>query len=99
VLGLRAAEVELVDDLERVAEGVARAELVHDLGEDLADLVFEAVGVVGAFAEALEVGEEVAVDEVDQVAPVRAALWSSLPSGVFGAAQVFQLYSASMIGV
>jgi hypothetical protein len=32
-----AAEVELVDDLERIAEGVARAELVHDLREDLAD--------------------------------------------------------------
>ena len=62
-----AAEVELVDDLERVAEGVAGAELVDDLGEDLADLVVEGVRVVGAISELLEVGEELAVDEVDQV--------------------------------
>ena len=69
-LAFVAAEVELVDDLQRVTGGVAGAELCsRSPRKILADLVFEAVGVVRALAEPLEVGEEVSVDEVDQVGP------------------------------
>ena len=84
VLGLLAVETQRVDDLERVAERVAGAELVGDLGEDFADLVLDGVGVGGGLAELLQVGEEPEVDEGDEVI---AALWSSLPS-FLGAAQV-----------
>jgi hypothetical protein len=67
VLGLLAVEVEAVDDLERVAERVTGAELVDDLGEDLADLVFDRVRVGGAVAELPKVREQAEVDELDQV--------------------------------
>jgi hypothetical protein len=57
VLGLLVAKVERIDDLQSVAQRVAGAEAVGDLGEDLADLVFERVRVVGGVAEGLQVRE------------------------------------------
>ncbi len=67
VLGVLAAEVELVDDLQCVAQRVARAKAVGDLGEDLADLVFQRVRIVRGVAKGLQVGKQLAVDELDQV--------------------------------
>ena len=67
MLGLGATEVEGVDDLQHIAQGVTGAEAVADFGKDLADLVFQRIGVVAAFAERGEVGEQLAVDELAQV--------------------------------
>jgi hypothetical protein len=65
-LGLR-AEAQGIDQLQRVTERIAAAELVLDLAEDLADLVLDRVRAGGAGAEALKVGEQLAIDIVDQV--------------------------------
>ena len=64
-----AAEAELVDQFERVAQRIAALELVLDLAENLADLVFDRVGPFGSLAEAAQIGEQLAVDIVDQVRP------------------------------
>ena len=67
VLLLLRAEAERVDEFERVAQRVAALELVFDFAEDLADLVFDRVGALGALLEALQVREQLAVDEVDEI--------------------------------
>jgi len=67
VLLLLRAEAQSVDQLQGIAQAVAAGELVADLAEDLADLVFDGVRPGGALAKALQVGEQLAVDEGDQV--------------------------------
>jgi hypothetical protein len=54
----------MVDDL---AEVVAALDLVLDLAEDLADLEFDGVRPGRLLLEAVQVGEELAVDEVAQI--------------------------------
>ena len=66
LLGLR-AEAQLVDVVDDLAEVVARLDLVFDLAEDLADLVLDGVRPGRLLLEAVQVGEELAVDEVAQV--------------------------------
>ena len=58
---------QLVDVVDDLAQVVAAADLVLDLAEDLTDLVFDGVGTAGALFEAVQIGEEVALDEGDQV--------------------------------
>ena len=66
LLGLR-AESQLVDVVDDLAQVVAALDLVLDLAEDLADLVFDGVRPGGLLLEAVQVGEELAVDEVAQI--------------------------------
>jgi hypothetical protein len=66
LLGLR-AEAQLVDVVDDLAEVVAALDLVLDLTEDFADFVFNGVRPAGLLLEAVEVGEELVVDEVAQV--------------------------------
>jgi hypothetical protein len=56
--------VHVVDDL---AEVVAALDLVADLAEEFADLVFDGVRAAGALLEAVQVGAELEVDEVPEV--------------------------------
>ena len=46
---------------------VAAGDLVLDLAEDLADLVFDRVGAAGLRGEAMQIREELLVDEIAQV--------------------------------
>ncbi len=66
LLGLR-AEAQLVDVVDDLAQVVAAVDLVFDLAEDFADLVFDGVRAAGLLLEAVQVGKELAVDEVAQV--------------------------------
>ena len=66
LLGLR-AEAQFVDVVDDLAQVVAALDLVLDLAEDFADLVFDGVRPAGLLLEAVQVGEELLVDEVAQV--------------------------------
>jgi hypothetical protein len=66
LFGLR-AEVQPVDFVDDVTEVVAAGDLFFDFAEDLADLVLDGLGSGGALGEAVEVGEELLVDEVAEV--------------------------------
>jgi hypothetical protein len=87
LLGL-AAEAKLIDQVERIAERIATGELVLQLAEDLADLVFDRVRIAAA-AEGLEVREQLAIDIIDQVRTGERP-GSSLPLASFCAAQRLQ---------
>ena len=63
-LGLEAEFVDVVDDLAQV---VAALDTVLNLTEDFADLVFDGVRAGGLLLEAVQVGEELAVDEGDEI--------------------------------
>ncbi len=65
-LGL-GVERQPVDGLQHVAQNVARAELVAQFGEDLADLVLDRLEAGGGLAEVGKIGEELLIDELDQV--------------------------------
>ena len=62
-------ESQLVDQLQRVAQRIAALKLVFDLAENLADLIFDRVGVFGARLEAPQIGEQFAIDIGDEVRP------------------------------
>lgn len=66
LLGLR-AKLELVNLVEDFAKIVAVVDLVLDLAENLADLVLDRIGVSLPRFETLQVGEKLAVDEIDEV--------------------------------
>jgi hypothetical protein len=66
LLGLR-AEAQFVDVVDDLALVVAAVDLVLDLAEDLADLVFDGVRPAGALLEAVQIGEELGVDELAQI--------------------------------
>ena len=89
LLDLR-AELQFVDVVDDLAQVVAAVDLVLDLTEDLADLVLDGVRPSRPLLEAVQVGKELAVDEVAQVVAGQRRLWSSLPSAAFGAAQLSQ---------
>jgi hypothetical protein len=63
-LGTEAQFVDVVDDF---AEVVARLNLVFDLAEDFADLVFDGVRPGRLLLEAMKVGEKLAIDEIAQI--------------------------------
>ena len=54
----------MVDDF---SQGVTALDLVFDLPEDFPDLVFDGVRAAGLLLEAVQVGEELLIDEVSQV--------------------------------
>lgn len=56
-----------VHGLQHVAQDVAGAELVAQLGEDLTDLVLNGIGTDRRLAEGCKVGEQLLIDEFDQV--------------------------------
>ena len=66
LLGLR-AEAQLVDVVDDLAQVVAALDLVLDLAEDLADLVFDGVRPAGLLLEAVQVGKELLIDEIAEV--------------------------------
>jgi len=66
LFGLR-AEAQLVNVVDDLAEVVAALDLVFDFAEDFADFVFDGVRAAGLLLEAVEVGEELGVDEVAEV--------------------------------
>ena len=66
LLGLR-AEAQFVDVVDDLAQGVAALNLVLDLAEYLADLVFDGVRAGGLLLEAVQVGEQLAIDKLAQV--------------------------------
>ena len=66
LFGLR-AEPQFVDVVDDLAQVVAAVDLVFDLAEDFPDLVFDGVRPAGLLLEAVQVGEELLVDEVAQV--------------------------------
>ena len=59
--------MQLVHLLDHVAECVAALNLVFDLTEDFADLVFDGVRAAGACLEARKVREELAIHEIAQI--------------------------------
>ena len=90
-------EAKLIDQFQRVAQRIARAELVFDLGEDFADLVFDRVGAFGAGAEAFQVGKQFVIDVLDEVVAGQALSWSNEPSLFLGAAHADQRCALSMM--
>ena len=66
LLGLR-AEAQFVDVVDDLAQVVAALNLVLDLAEDLADIVFDGVRPAGSLRISVQVGKELAVDEVAEV--------------------------------
>jgi len=63
-LGAEAQFVDVVDDLAQI---VAALDAVFDLPENLPDLVFNRVRPARALLEPVQVGEELAVDEIAEV--------------------------------
>ena len=66
LFGLR-AEAQGVDDLGDFAEVVAALGAVFELSEDFPDLVLDGVRPGGLLLEAVQVGEEFPIDEVEEV--------------------------------
>jgi uncharacterized protein with PhoU and TrkA domain len=58
------AEAQFVDVVDDFAQVVAALDAVLDLAEDFADLVFDGVRPAGLLLEAVQIGKELAVDEV-----------------------------------
>ena len=67
MLFLLRAEAKFVDMVDDLAEVVARLDLVLDLAENLADLVFDGVRPARLLFEAVQVGEELQIDEIAEV--------------------------------
>ena len=61
------AETQLVDVVNDLAEVIAAVDLVLDFAENLANLVFEGIGAARFLLEAVQVREELRVDEVTEV--------------------------------
>ena len=80
----------MVDDLAQV---VAALNLVLDLAEDLADLVFDRVRGWSAVVEAVQVGEELLVDEVAEVVAGQRLVVVDLAVFRLGRGPCFQRYS------
>jgi hypothetical protein len=89
LLGLR-AEAQLVNVVDDLAQVVAALDLVLDLAEDFADLVFDGVRPGGLLLEAVQVGKSFRLTKSRRSSPVMARLWSIWPSLPLGAAQLSQ---------
>ena len=66
LLGLR-GKAEFVDVVDDLAQIVAALDAVLDLAEDFANLVFEGIRSGGLGLEAVQVGEKLGVDELDEI--------------------------------
>ena len=66
LLGLR-GEAQFIDVFDDLAQVVAALDAVLYFAEDLADLVFDGVRAGGLLLEAVQVGEELGVDELNEV--------------------------------
>ncbi len=78
------AELQAVDDRQDVAEREPAVHLIAHLAEDRSDLVLDRVGAVGAFLELTQVGEELLLDEDDQVVPVHRLVMEQVACLVLG---------------
>ena len=67
MLFLLRAETQFVDVVDDLAQVVAALDLVLDLAEYLADLVFDGVWAAGLELEAVQIGEQLAIDKLAQV--------------------------------
>ena len=85
-LQAKAQFVVVVDD---AAQRVAAANLVLDLTKNLANLVFDGVRPAGTLLEALQVGEEVVVNELNEVIAGQRLVVVGLVRGVPGRGLVF----------
>ena len=68
MLFLLRAETQFVDVVDDLAQVVAALDLVFDLAEDFADLVFDGVRPGGPLLEAVQIGKELQRDELVQIA-------------------------------
>jgi hypothetical protein len=66
LFGLR-AKPQLIDVVDDLAQVIAALNLVLEFDKDLADLVFDGVGPGGPLREALQVGEQLLVDEIPEI--------------------------------
>jgi hypothetical protein len=89
LFGLR-TEAQFVDVVDDFAKVVAAGDLVSDLAENLSDLVFDRVRPAGLLREAVQVGEELLIDEIAQIIPGQRGVVVELAVLAFGAAQLSQ---------
>ena len=73
-----------VDDIDHIAQDVAGAKLVTQFSEDLADLVLDRTRAFGRLPEGREIGEQIAVDEGDQVVADQGFVMIEATFGRFG---------------
>lgn len=78
-------EIERVDDVEHLAQGVPRGDLVIEVGESRADLVSHRADVLRVVIELTQVGEELAVDVGSQVVARLGLQVINLLAGILGA--------------
>jgi hypothetical protein len=88
LLGL-GAEAQFVDVVDDFAQVVAARDLVLDLAEDFADLVFDGVRPGGLQLETVQVGEQLQVDEVAEVVAGLGAVVVDLAVLAFGRGPLF----------
>ncbi len=67
VLFVLRAEARLVDMVDDLAQVVAALNLIANLAEDFADLVFDGVWAAGLQLESVQVSKEFGVDEITQI--------------------------------
>jgi hypothetical protein len=84
VLLVLRAEAQLVDMVDDLAQVVAAADVVLDLAENFADLVFDGVRSAGLVLEAAQVGKQLLVDKVVQVVAGLRAVVVELSVFIFG---------------
>ena len=89
MLGDLGAELQFVDVVDDLAQVVAAVNLVLDLAENLADLVLDGVRPGGPLLEAVQVGKELAVDEVAQVVAGQRTVVVELAVGALGGGPAF----------
>jgi hypothetical protein len=66
LLGLR-AETQFVNVVDDLAQIVAAGDFIFDFRENLADFIFDGVGPTRSLREAVQVGDELLIDEVAEV--------------------------------
>jgi hypothetical protein len=91
VLFFLRAEAQLVNVVNDLAQVIAALDLVLDLAEYFPNFVFNGVGAGGLLLEAVQIGKELAADEVAEIVSGEGlVVVKSLPSLVLGAAQLSQ---------
>src|SRR5665213_4037401 len=61
------AKAQSVNQFQRIAQGIAAAELVFYLAEDFTDFILDGIGSFCSLLEALQIGEQFLIHEFDQV--------------------------------
>ena len=87
-----------VDDIDHIAQDVAGAKLVTQFSEDLADLVLDRTRAFGRLPEGREIGEQIAVDEGDQVVADQGFVMIEATFGRFGRSPMPHRKSGSISG-